>query len=417
MSEWTSARLGELACRLTYRNARGNDNVLTISAQHGLVSQERYFNKRVASKNLSNYFLLERGDFAYNKSYSNGYPLGAIKRLEQHDTGVVSPLYICFRVNDANRVESTYLVYFFESGAFNEHLRSIAREGARNHGLLNVKPAEFFDLPVTLPPLPEQRKIAAILTAVDETIEKTEAVIEQLGVVKKAMMQELLTRGLPGRHTRFKQTEIGEVPEKWEVLPCGEVFDVQLGKMISAKTRAGANQLPYLRNQNVYWDRFELDDVALMHFDSRERDKFRLKKGDLLACEGRHIGRCAVWRDELDECYYQKALHRLRPRSDRVTTEYMQRYMTLRFLYSDDLVSQVRTSTTIPHLPREQLLRLAVVLPSRAEQEEILDAVGSVRRRELAEEAWLSELAATKSALMSVLLTGALRVTPDEDAA
>lgn len=272
-------------------------------------------------------------------------------------------------------------------------------------------------LRLLVPPLPEQLKIAAILSAVDEVIEKTEAVIESLQTLKKAMMEKLLTQGLPGRHTRFKQSELGKIPEKWETVQCGEVFDVQLGKMVSPNARGGAAQFPYLRNQNVYWDRFDLTDIATMHFDERERQKFRLKPGDLLACEGRHIGRCAIWNGAIDECYYQKALHRLRAKSDRVTTHYMQHFMTLRFRYRDDLVSHVRTSTTIPHLPLEQLLALTVVVPPRAEQDQITERLAMLRAREHAEEANMDALRAAKDALIAALLTGELRVTPDEDAA
>jgi type I restriction enzyme S subunit len=187
--------------------------------------------------------------------------------------------------------------------------------------------------------------------------------------------------------------------------------------MMSPKARGGAAQFPYLRNQNVYWDRFDLTSVATMRFDERERQKFKLKPGDLLACEGRHIGRCAVWSGAIDECYYQKALHRLRAKSDRLTTQYMQHFMTLRFCHQDDLISQVRTSTTIPHLPLEQLLVLTVVVPPRAEQDEINERLAALVAREHAEESNMEGLRATKDALMSVLLAGELRVTPDGNTA
>ncbi|MBK9002186.1 MAG: restriction endonuclease subunit S [Myxococcales bacterium] len=273
------------------------------------------------------------------------------------------------------------------------------------------------EMEILLPPIHEQRKIAAILSSVDDAIEATQAVIEQLAVVKKAMMDELLTRGLPGRHKKFKMTEIGEVPEEWEVATCGDLFEVQLGKMMSQNARTGANQLPYLRNENVYWHRLDLSDVSTMAFDERERAKFRLRKGDLLACEGRHIGRCAVWNGELDECYYQKALHRLRPTSDAVTTGYMKFFMALRFRYQADLVAEANSTSTIPHLPRERLVALPMWFPSREEQDEIVELLDALLLREAANEAVLDRLAGLKSALMSVLLTGEVRVNPDEAAA
>lgn len=276
---------------------------------------------------------------------------------------------------------------------------------------------ELLGLPVLLPPIGEQKKIAAILSSVDDAIEATQAVIDQLAVVKKAMMAELLTRGLPGRHKKFKMTEIGEVPEGWSVAPCGDLFEVQLGKMMSQNARAGANQLPYLRNENVYWHRLDLSDVSTMAFDERERSKFRLRKGDLLACEGRHIGRCGVWNDELDECYYQKALHRLRPTCDAVTTGYMKFFMALRFRYQSDLVAEANSTSTIPHLPREKLVALPMWFPPREEQDEIVELLDTLLLRGEANEAVLDRLAVLKSAIMSVLLTGEVRVKPGEEAA
>ncbi|WP_437490328.1 restriction endonuclease subunit S [Sorangium sp. So ce1014] len=283
--------------------------------------------------------------------------------------------------------------------------------------LASINSTQLRNFPVPVPPLGEQRKIATILSSVDDAVEGTQAVIDQLQVVKKAMMAELLTRGLPGRHTRFKKTEIGELPENWTVTPCGDLFDVQLGKMMSAEARQGKDQLPYLRNENVHWLRFDLSDVATMHFDTRERVKFLLRTGDLLACEGRHIGRCALWSGDLDECYYQKALHRLRARSGALTTEYMQFFMLLRFGHMKDLVAEANATSTIPHLPREKLLALPVWYPPREEQDEIVSALRSLKERQDSEELALNAYRSLKSALLSALLTGEIRVTPDPDEA
>ena len=284
--------------------------------------------------------------------------------------------------------------------------RNAACAGATKHPTL----PNTVRLSSPTPPLGEQKKIAAILSSVDESHRRRQAIIDQLQVVKKAMMAELLTRGLPGRHTRFKQTEIGEVPEDWDVKPCGALFDVQLGKMMSVNARSGASQLPYLRNENVYWHRLDLSHVSTMQFEHREREKFRLRPGDLLACEGRHIGRCALWNGELDECYFQKALHRLRARSDMVSTAYMQHFMMLRFRFMTDLVAEANTTSTIPHLPREKLLVLSVWFPPPAEQEQIVGVLASLVERERMELATLDDLQRLKVAVMSVLFAGYVRV-------
>jgi hypothetical protein len=114
------------------------------------------------------------------------------------------------------------------------------------------------------------------------------------------------------RHERRRPTPVGEVPESWEVVPLGDRYQVQLGKMMSDTARRGSDQVPYIRNANVQWNRLELDDVASMAMSPREREKFSLRPGDILACEGRHVGKSALWRDEIPGATYQKALHRAR---------------------------------------------------------------------------------------------------------
>ena len=190
--EWKANRLRNIATRHAKRNAIGNTNVLTISAQYGLINQAEFFNKAVASDDKSNYFLLERGDFAYNKSYSNGYPFGAIKRLTRYEVGIVSPLYICFRIKERS-VSGEYLEQYFEAGLMNHEIQAFAQEGARNHGLLNIAVDDFFNSKILLPSPEEQTAIAEVLSTADREIELLQQDIEQEKEKKKALMQLLLT--------------------------------------------------------------------------------------------------------------------------------------------------------------------------------------------------------------------------------
>jgi type I restriction-modification system specificity subunit S len=190
--EWKATRLRNIVKRHTKRNTIGNTNVLTISAQYGLINQAEFFNKAVASDDKSNYFLLQKGDFAYNKSYSNGYPFGAIKRLTRYGVGIVSPLYICFRIKDGS-VSGKYLEQYFEAGLMNHEIQAFAQEGARNHGLLNIAVDDFFNSKILLPLLKEQAAIAEVLSAADHEIELLRQDIEQEKQKKKALMQLLLT--------------------------------------------------------------------------------------------------------------------------------------------------------------------------------------------------------------------------------
>ena len=190
--EWKVNRLRNITARHTKRNTIGNTNVLTISAQYGLINQAEFFNKAVASDDKSNYFLLEEGDFAYNKSYSNGYPFGAIKRLTRYEVGIVSPLYICFRIKEGS-VSGEYLEQYFEAGLMNHVIQAFAQEGARNHGLLNIAVDDFFNSKILLPSPEEQTAIAEVLSTADREIELLQQDIEQEKQKKKALMQLLLT--------------------------------------------------------------------------------------------------------------------------------------------------------------------------------------------------------------------------------
>ena len=190
---WKLYALSKLFQRVTTKNNGKSNNVVTISGQHGLIKQEDFFKKTVASDTLDGYFLLKKGQFAYNKSYSNGYPMGAIKRLNRYPEGVVTTLYICFELTTPKKSCGDYWEHYFESGLLNNSLSQIAHEGGRAHGLLNVKPSDFFSLKVAVPGFEEQQKIASVLSAADTEISTLEKKLACLKNEKKALMQQLLT--------------------------------------------------------------------------------------------------------------------------------------------------------------------------------------------------------------------------------
>lgn len=218
--EWEVVRFYDKFLRITRKNAEGNTNVLTISAQHGLINQNDFFKKNIASEDKSNYYLLRKGEFAYNKSYSNGYPFGALKRLDFYDKGIVSPLYICFAANDSNRCSDFY-VHYFEAGLMNREIQAFAQEGARNHGLLNISVDDFFKANLLSPPLPEQRKIAEILTAQDRVIALKEKLVAEKRKQKKFLMQRLFSAD---DMRPFKINEVIIDKNKWKKIPASEIL-------------------------------------------------------------------------------------------------------------------------------------------------------------------------------------------------
>ena len=187
-SPLSTYKMKDFCVRITDKNKDNKCSlVLTIAAQDGLVDQETFFNKSVASENLTGYYILHNGDFAYNRSYSSGYSWGAVKRLNKYKEGVLSTLYICFRVKESI-VNSDYLSYYFESTKWHKGVSDISGEGARNHGLLNISLSDYFNTEHRFPPIDEQKCIASILNAI--TVKEQNAI--ELGQLYSKQKQYLL---------------------------------------------------------------------------------------------------------------------------------------------------------------------------------------------------------------------------------
>lgn len=188
--EWKHKKLSNIVTRVTRKNKEIQSTLpLTISAQYGLVDQITFFNKTVASSNLEGYYLLEKGEFAYNKSYSTGYPFGAIKRLDRYDKGVLSSLYICFSVLE--NIDSDFLVQYFETSCWHKEISMIAVEGARNHGLLNISVSDFFETYHWIPSYEEQIKIGQFLGSLDMKLRKEQEKLDSLNEYKKGLLQQM----------------------------------------------------------------------------------------------------------------------------------------------------------------------------------------------------------------------------------
>ena len=188
---WQIIRLSEICHRIRCKNTEEQcKRVLTIAAQYGLVSQEEFFNRNVASENLSGYYLLQNGDFAYNKSYSGDYVWGTVKRLDNYEQGVLSPLYICFRPDSA-KVDSDFLVYYFESKKWHKAVADIAGEGARNHGLLNISVIDYFNTIHCIPPVDEQKQIAQIMSALLSKIAREQRILNCYTTQRQYLLRQM----------------------------------------------------------------------------------------------------------------------------------------------------------------------------------------------------------------------------------
>ena len=209
---WEIQRLSDFADRVTRKNSKNQSDLpLTISSKDGLVDQVSYFNKTVASKDMSGYYLLLNGEYAYNKSYSVGYDFGSIKRLDRYPMGALSTLYICFALKKHN---SDFIKAYFDSLKWYREIYMISAEGARNHGLLNVPTDEFFETKHYLPQnLNEQRKIADFIIALERRIDAQQSLVDNLKKYKRGVIQHIFR----GSHTLIKRSQ-------WQQVRLGDIF-------------------------------------------------------------------------------------------------------------------------------------------------------------------------------------------------
>lgn len=277
-----------------------------------------------------------------------------------------------------------------------------------------ITPKELSRIDICHPvSLDEQRHIAGILTACDEVIEKSEAVVEKYRAIKAGMLKDLFTRGI-GKNGKlrpppesapqlYKDTALGKVPREWEVVPLGKLFAVQLGKMLDAAKNVGVKK-PYLGNRAVQWGRIDVADIETVRLTDDDLSRFRLLKGDLLVCEGGEVGRAAIWQDELPECYYQKALHRVRLKEGMCYSIPFLFYQLQLFAYRR-LFDTFVTQTSIAHLTKEKLEIVPIFDVELNEQQRIAERLSAIDAKIADELAVVAKYRKVKTGLMARLLT------------
>ena len=221
--DWEQRKLGDLVNRITRKNQDlVSELPLTISAQYGLIDQNEFFDKRVASKDVSGYYLIENGEFAYNKSTSTDAPWGAIKRLDRYENGVLSTLYIVFGIKENNLVDSDFLVSYYSTNLWHKGIHEIAAEGARNHGLLNIAPADFFETKLMIPQdIEEQKKIGKYFEELDHLITLHQRKCGQTKNLKKYMLQKIF----PQNGAKVPEIRFDGFTYDWEQRKFSEFVD------------------------------------------------------------------------------------------------------------------------------------------------------------------------------------------------
>ena len=404
---WKYTRLNTLFTRLTRKNTEGNKNVLTISAQYGLINQEEFFKKSIASEDKSNYFLLKQGDFAYNKSYSSGYPFGVVKTLEKYEKGIVSPLYICFERTKENKCPEFYM-HYFEAGFADKELRVIAQEGARNHGLLNISTEDFFNMPILLPPLAEQQKIAQILTKQDELISLKEKLLEQKQQQKKWLMQKLLE--VPHENSECaKNFSIGGVvinKSGWKQCRLAEIATgFTYGMNSAAKTFDGSNK--YIRITDIDDESHKFKKDNFVSPSGLLEDKYLVMKNDILfARTGASTGKSYLYDENDGKLYYAGFLIRVHLENVNPYCIYSQ---TLTSRYQNWLqIMSVRSGQ--PGINAEEYKNFPIVLPTLSEQKIIAQVLSAADKEIDLLKQEIEFQKQKKKALAQQLLSGKARV-------
>jgi type I restriction enzyme, S subunit len=402
--DWSVVRLKDKFDRITTKNEKGVTNVLTISAQHGLINQEEYFNKSVASKNLSTYTLLSKGDFAYNKSYSNGYPYGAIKKLNKYDEGVVSSLYICFRPSNNNKSPDFYEQYF-EAGMLNREIHAIAQEGARNHGLLNISIVDFFNSYIIDGDERELNKIADILNTWDKAIELKEKLIDQKKEQKKGLMQKLLTGEvrLPGFNGEWIEVKLGDL---------GECIRGVSYNPKDLYLNDNQNSIRLLRSNNIQDGTLNNDDIQYVD-KSIVKEKQLLRKNDLVISMAngskKLVGKNGVFHSLSNFEYTVGAFCAIFRFNNKCSPNYAKYlFQTNKYEY---FVQNLIAGSNINNLKPSDIESMKFIVPAnRNEQEEIAKVIDQITNeiKLLGKEILL--LKQQKKGLMQLLLTGKVRV-------
>ena len=358
--------MGELVDRVVRKNTNNESTLpLTISAQYGLVDQITYFNNRVASRDVSNYYLVLNGEFAYNKSTSDGYPFGAVKRLDLYEKGVLSTLYIVFVPKKEQQIDSDFLTVFFDTNRWHKGVAERAAEGARNHGLLNISAEDFFDIDLSVPKdVVEQKQIGAFIRQLDDLITLHQRKYDKLQVLKKAMLEKMFPKnGSSVPEIRFKG-----FTDAWEQRKAKDLCSISTGKS-NTQDRVDDGIYPfYVRSPIVeHSNRYLFDEEAV------------LTVGD-------GVGTGKVFHYVNGKYDLHQRVYRMFDFSEEITAKYFYYYFSNHFY---DRVMAMTAKTSVDSVRYEMIADMDIALPKVKEQMAIsayfdrLDHLITLHQREL----------------------------------
>ncbi len=395
---WRRVALGGIARERSERAGDSGAEVYAVTKHSGFVRSADYFDRQVFSRNVSEYRLVRRGDFGYATIHLDE---GSIGLFDAADAGLISPIYTVFET-DPEQVDPKFLIACLKQPSM---VQTYGRLGNGSiHRRKSIRFETLAKVDLLLPPLPEQRTIAAVLDAVDETIERTEAVIAATEALRGALLHELLTRGVPGMHSKWRDVPgLGTVPACWDVTTLGEVVDIRSGQ---ADPRDPALQhLLFIAPDDIESGTGRLLTKRTVADVQAISGKYEFDEGDVIYSKIRPYLMKVYLPQERGLC--SADMYPIRPNAGLSRT-----YLAL-VLLSPSFTDYARTCsdrTGIPKINRPALLRFRLPLPLKEEQERIAVVEAGLQRKRDAEQQQLAELRALKAGLSDALLTGRLRV-------
>ena len=367
--DWEERKLSSISERVTRKNKNNESTLpLTISAQDGLIDQNDFFNKQVASRDVTGYFLVKNGEFAYNKSYSNGYPWGAIKRLDKYDMGVLSALYIVFRPTEIN---SQFLVSYYDTTRWYREVSKNAAEGARNHGLLNIAPTDFFNTLLVVPKIvDEQEKIGSFFKQMDNTIALHQRKLDLLKEQKKGYLQKMF----PKNGEKVPELRFAGFADDWEERKLGDEVNIngRIGfrgytqaDIVTKETGVLAYSPTNIVNNRLYRKR---SDTYITKQKYRESPEIMVKNSDILFVKtGSTLGKSAL----VQSINYHATVN---PQIVIIRSNELDEYFLSVILTSYNILKRINTikiGGAIPTMTETELKKFPIQVPKSTEQKKI----------------------------------------------
>jgi type I restriction enzyme S subunit len=409
---WRLTSYGDVLSETDERaGERMNLPVLSVTKTRGLMLASERFGKTMHGRDLARYRIARRNQIVADPMLLWDGSIGLQNVVE---AGLVSPDYRVYQPSTG--VDHQFIGMSVRSPG--QILHYLAGAKGTNVRRNRIARSDFMNIPLLLPPLGEQRKIAAILASIDEAIESTRAVIVQIQAVRKVVLSDLLRRGTPGKHTKFSRTEIGDIPAAWDIAQLSDVASIQTG-LAKGKVVEDGVELPYLRVANVQDGFIDLSEVKSILVDRRMIARFSLQDGDVLFTEGGDadkLGRGSVWRAPISPCLHQNHVFAVRTHREKLRPEFLAAWAASP-RGREYFLSCSKQTTNLASINSSQLKAFPVPIPPIEEQDGIVSTLATISGRQDVETMWLESLRAFGLALRCALLTGQVRVNPDEESA